>query len=425
MGALLPLLFLMFAFVTYYTNGKKITHAVIFPLLWCVIMLFESMHLFGLYKSSRETYAVIAIGVTSFLIGSAVCRRVVFSNSRSEVYSIRIGYYFLLSILTFALMLYPAIVNISALQLGDTSFTEIRQSFGNIYSSTLLKLLYNYIALPFSTACLPITAVIVFSDYDKRDKVYSILLTAVVVAEKIYIDAGRGIILYFFCMIFFAYKLLIPQKDRALKKKAKRYLTVLGIVAAVVYLSITYAREGAAVLRQFYVYICGCVPFLDLSIANFNRSQQYLFGAGGFHGITQLFFTTFDNLKIISYPAMAQLADDLYNKILVRQAIGSSLYFNAYATAFYNVYLDGGIFAVFLEMFLYGGISRCVYNRVIREPRNYRAKAVYIFLLYGILFSFIRFQFALSKNILAFIFIVLITKKEKQDNVSSSNQHSL
>lgn len=423
MGAFLSLLFLMFAFITYCVNDKRITHAVIFPLLWCVIMLFESMHLFGLYKSGRETYAIIAIGVTSFMIGSAVCRRVVFlTDNRSKVYSIRIGYFFSLSILTFALMLYPAVVNISALQLGDTNFIEIRQTFGNIYSSTLLSLLYNYVALPFSTVCLPVTAVVVFSDYDKQRKGCSMLATTAIIAEKVFIDAGRGIILYFFCMIFFAYK-LVPRGENV--KKIRRYITVLGAIVVIVYLSITNARGGTALFQQLYVYICGCVPFLDLNIVDFNRNQQFLFGAGGFHGVLQLLFTMLDNIKLVQYPEFVQIADDLYNKTLVPRAIGPNTYFNAYTTAFYNTYLDGGMFTVALEMLLYGGVTRCIYNRLKREPRNDRIKIVYIFLLYTILFSFIRFQFALSKNILVIIFIVLITKKEKQGNVSSSNQHSL
>lgn len=430
MGLLLSVIFFVISLLSLKINHGKITHTFVFSMLWAVIMLLESAHFFGLYESKMRTYSVIAIGVLSFAIGSLTFRRVVFrsySLKDRNTYFINTKWLFFFLAFTVLLLLYPAILNLMNLHSGATNLIEIRASFSNIYSNTALSLLYNYIALPFSVGCLPIVAVMSFSNYRKRTRTIMMLMVLIVIVERILIDAGRGILLYFFVMFFFAYKLQLSSDMTERKKKSvRRTLFFVLILVVAVYLMISIRRGGASfsALKQIYIYLCGCVPFLDASLEDVSQ-HQYLYSAGGLHGLYQFVFTMLENLRLLDYPEFMQQADLLYNNTLQQRMIGSSLYFNAYATAFYSVYSDGGCLAVFIEMFLYGALSRSAYNKMRIEPNNSRIKAIYIFLLYGITFSFIRYQFALSRNIIAFVFIIFIIRNRVNPDEDITSQHSI
>lgn len=434
MGLILSLTFFICAYFAYASNGKKINHSSIFSLVWAVILLFDSMHLYGIFTSSDFTYFVIASGVISFVLGSLAFRRVLLKSKNSPTgmdFTIHLFWLYAFFVITIALLAYPALLNITAIRNGNTDFAKIRSEFSNMYSNTALTLLYNYIALPFSMACLPITAVLVFSRCSHKTKVSVFIMAVLILIEKIYVDAGRGMVLYFVAMIFFAFKLktgniILFKNDR----KIKRLIFLLIVLSIIVYVLISIARSGSleSFGRQIYTYLCGCVPFLDSNIKRFDNSGQYLYGAGGLHGIYQFVFTMLDNLKIVSYPKFFAYSDAMYNATLQRVEIGNGQYFNAYATAFYNVYIDGGIIAVIIEMFLYGGLARCVYNQMNYERDNYRIRTIYIFILYGITFSFIRFQFSLSRNIIAIAFISLVFKKvKKRDSIDegSANKYGI
>lgn len=379
-------------------------------------MFCECLHFFGLNQSHSLTYCVIFLGVLSFGIGSMICGKIVFKHACHSFYLDK-KLFIILSILTISFMMYPALTNAVAISKGLTDFIEIRKEFSNIYSNIVLALIYNYIAQPFSMACLPIVSAIVFSDgYQKREKILFLTIVTIIIVEKIVVDAGRGIIIYFLIMMFFSYRMFV-EKGRSiqLNRRTKKLLVYMGIVAIVSYVSITIARGDsfASLPRQMYLYICGCVPFLDSCIESVKESGQYLYGAGGLHGVVQFVFTMLENVGLVSYPDFAIASDALYNATLQARNIGENLYFNAYASAFYNFFIDGGIVAVVIEMLIYGGASRCIYNHMRLEQENYRIKAIYIFLLYSLFFSFIRFQFALSKNIIACFLIFLVIRKRK------------
>lgn len=419
MGFFLTILFFLIAYISYFANDKRITHAFIFPFLWGIIMLAESFHFFGLYKSNVITYVVILVGVVSFSGGSLLFRRVVpyYAKNETEVeYQIQGRTFSFFLVVTILLLLYPAILNLKALIAGDVSMAMIRSSFGNVYQNVALALLYNYIALPFAITCLPIWAVLLVSKATKKTKIVYSFLVFVVILEKIIMDAGRGILLYSFAMLFFAYKLFLPRNaSKILRAKLRKTLIWSLISVVIVYMLITLARgsEGSNIWRQLYMYICGCVPFLDSNLQAVSQNRHYLFGAGGFHGVLQLVFTFLDNLRLLVYPNFMIRADELYNATLIARSISPTDTFNAYATAFYNVYLDGGLVTVFIEMLLYGAASRVIYNAVQRERNNYRMRAIYVFILYGIAFSFIRFQFVLSRNVIAILFIMLVIRRKR------------
>lgn len=367
------------------------------------------------------TYLVIFLGVLFFCIGVSLSYffNGFVKNSRQYkcLTSIRRAPFFALLGLTIILLLYPAIKNLFGVLNGEISFFDIRDSFGNPYSNKLLQLIYNYIATPFSNACLPIVAVIIISEKDKKTRRASFLGIIVLLLLRILADAGRGIIIYFLVMLAFSYFINKNKKEvkNSSSKRIKKYLIFFVAVSTLLYLFVTILRGAkgtSSILKQVYVYICGCVPFLDYNLTLISESGIQLFGFGGLRGPFEFLFTTLENIGIVNYPELMISSDFWYNNALETIQIGDTSVFNAYATLFYNVFLDGGFFSLIVEMALYGLICGVLFLRVKNNKNDLRIKAVYLYVLYGLVFSFVRFQFSLSSHFLAFIMIALLFKKK-------------
>lgn len=423
MGIILSVLFFFIAYIAYNSDQKKLTPTFVFALLWGAIMLAESLHLFGLYKSNLITYGVIAAGVVSFATGDWLFRHVTVVLGKQNVNEVNMPLFTFFMAGTILLLWKPAFSNAVLLMSGKLTFGTIRSSFDNPYTSSLIQVLYNYVALPFSIACLSIVSVMLMTP-SAKNKYISFLLTLLVIIERILIDAGRGMLLYFFVMLFFSYELFGKGKGAVVVQKKRKkliYISFLIIVAA--YVTISSFRSGglSGFTKQVYIYICGCVPLLNNNLQNVIEEKVILFGTGGMHGPLQFLFTMIENVGIAGYPDFMQQADIWYNNSLLPNYIAPSTTFNAYATAFYNVYLDGGIVTVFLEMLLYGAFARCSFNMIKTQPNNQRARTVYLFVIYGLVFSFIRFQFSLSRNFLCFIYIFVVVSRKRLTNENCSN----
>ena len=415
------LLFFTIALFSYYRH-KSVYHPVfVFALLWFIILFFDCLNLYGLYRSHIITYLVIFLGVLFFCIGvSFSCLSNGFAkNSRQFKYSTSVRYtpFFVLLGLTILLLLYPAIKNLLGVLNGEISFFDIRDSFGNPYSNKLLQLIYNYVATPFSNACLPIVAVIIISEKGKKTRKASFFGIIALLLLRILTDAGRGIIVYFLVMLAFSY--FINKNKKGVKnsnfKRIKKYLIFFVVASTILYLFVTILRGAkgtSSILKQIYVYICGCVPFLDYHLTQISESGVQLFGFGGLHGPLEFLFTMLENVGIVSYPDLMTSSDLWYNNALETIQIGDTSVYNAYATLFYNVFLDGGFFSLIVEMLLYGLICGVLFLRVKNNKYDLRIKATYLYILYGLVFSFVRFQFSLSSHFLAFIMIALLFKKK-------------
>lgn len=424
MGIFTTIILLAMALAFLSINKRIYQPAFLFCLLFGSILFFESFHLYDMYKSQTKTYLIILLGAISFCIGTVFMSRTkIRLRTKNDIgsynYSIKYKLYTYLLIFSIMMSLYPAVNNLIHISQSGLDFSTIRADFGTYYNSNILNLIYNYVVNPFINACLPITAVSIFINIEKEKKRKLFILTAVLIILSIFMNAGRGILLYFLVMVFFAYKI---ESDNAKfdlekvkkKKRYKRIFIVIFILAVWGYIAITKLRGGStssSFLKQIYIYICGCVPHLDYRINQIQSANVCLYGTGGFHGLFQFVFTMFENFGLMKYPNFMLLSDTWYTNSLSYVSIGPNTSFNAYATLFYNCFLDGGLLAIIIEMFVYGCLCGAMYRRVISNPHNERDKLVFIYLLYGVCFSFVRFQFTLHSHWIAIIMLILLTRK--------------
>jgi oligosaccharide repeat unit polymerase len=425
MDIIVTILLLIMACTILYMNKKKYNPAFVLCLLYGVIMFFESFRLYNMVRSKDSTYLLIFAGVLSFCIGVAVMGRVKLSlgtrlNDNVQ-YKYSINYKAFIALLAFSIAMstYPAIKNLTSIANSNLTFSTIREDFGTYYNNRVLNLVFNYVVNPFTSGCLPIAALSLFIGIEKKKTIF--ILTTVFITMTVVMNAGRGILLYFLAMVYFAYKIettdvqISPEKAKK-KRKYKRILFAILVLSVGGYIAVTKLRgtsANEAILRQIYIYICGCVPHLDYRIDEIRAAGVCLYGTGGCHGIFQFIFTMLENFGIMKYPEFMILSDTWYTNALSYISIGPNISFNAYATLFYNMYLDGGVFAVIIEMLLYGGVARTLYKNVERNPEDTRNKLVLIYILYGICFSFVRFQFTLHSHWIAILMLVLLTRREE------------
>ena len=75
------------------------------------------------------------------------------------------------------------------------------------------------------------------------------------------------------------------------------------------------------------------------------------------------------------------------------------------------MYLDGRLIGVIAGMFLYGAVSQHFYKKVV-ENANVRSVSIYLLIVQGIVFSFVRMQFAVLHYAIAFFVYLFVFKPQ-------------
>lgn len=87
---------------------------------------------------------------------------------------------------------------------------------------------------------------------------------------------------------------------------------------------------------------------------------------------------------------------------------------NAYVSLFWFFYLDGRILGVIVGMFLYGFFSNKIFQGYNQSKSQYNLCLLLLW-IQGLLFSGVRFQFAVMPYALAFIYIGLLFYDKKKE----------
>ena len=95
--------------------------------------------------------------------------------------------------------------------------------------------------------------------------------------------------------------------------------------------------------------------------------------------------------------------------------------YNAFATMYYNLYLDYGFVSVFVISMLYGMFATYFYLRVI-ETGKARNIVFYIVICIGLIFSFEKFQFSGYYIYSSFILSYIYFKGLKVKNTNKLNE---
>lgn len=422
-------------------NKRKIYHPLIaFNLLWLVIILLESLHLYGLYECRPNTYGVFLAGILSFNVGYVIKERLynpkrvmkwgaytLFDKTDIAV----VPNYVLIYVVGVICVLYYFVMAIDSLQMliNGNSFADIRsvvQKSGTIVNHNMLAKILNSIVVLIITPFSQVIQVVGCIDFwmGKRDKKL-IILTIVIAFLGSIGEGGRtsiaNVLIYLLIGFFMSGRQVTIKKGERRKRNRKIFILIILIGSSLAY--ITVSRAGQALVRNIYLYF-SMQPYMFQVWADKATSSNLLgYGEASLNGFGFVIFYIIKNIFGTSFPehwervySMIRSTDSIWQVIT-----SISIKANAYVSAFWFLYVDGRTIGVIIGMLLYGTFISVGYNDAIYHA-NQKNVAIYCFLFQGLLYTFIRFPFSNVYYTVAYIMILFVAyikpkKKEHTNDV--------
>ena len=289
--------------------------------------------------------------------------------------------FFKLLIILDVVLLYYYIKYGAIMSSGISSNNRIeRFTVGNLFSSGIEIMIYNYAITSFVIATTIILAYMII--YGKLKKI-SFILLALSIFLYAGIGSGRGPVidvLIAMVLIFFIRKIDSEKRmgttndlKKIYKTKKVKLWNLIFIVLMVVIIFgysawLTASRMGYTelsmvtiqiglneFLKDLVVYCTGPFRALDFGLQVYTERVGYLFGRGTFAGIDEIIFRVFRIMNINFTPANTIIGELLQSNTI---RIGSHQYFNFAYTSVMIHYFDLGTLGVIIFPFLYGFFMR-------------------------------------------------------------------
>lgn len=419
-------------------QSKFIFHPIgIMFFIWGILIPISYSGVYGVYIPSDKSYTIMAVGLLGYLLGTLIglhktSFKVVLStkrvnNSREFIgYEVRYNLLYILNWISIIYFIFQALIVLKLLSSGfDYSYIrELATSEDNnvLRQSSVLSNIRVFIATPLTYLDIALLPVEIF--YGRKDKKL-IRQILIMIFLWVFTSGGRSIIVWE--ILYFACVLLIQKQEISKIEWNKifdkyKYPIIVGSIALFLFLYfITISRKGKGVdfLKQFYIYYVAPLSFFDKHVKSLDSlTSGYLMGYGvsSFYGFLYPILFVY---KLISgsYPPFIESIYYRSFGILEQGVdIGGGIWMNAFATFFYQPYLDGRYIGTFIILMIFGYFCMRVYKKA-KEGNDPKFLLVYLLLLQKITDSMVRFYFTQQVQAIAFILaLIVVTKvyREKQ-----------
>lgn len=393
---------------------QNISPMILFSALWFSIIILSGIRLYGLNPTSDFTYLIIFVGLLFWGIGY-------YSNSFFFLQTASINKYklhrYVVCLLALASIFFcfkdfvkvlPDLLNgenLAQIRLISQDNTSILyQDVGNIENA-----IRSFIIYPFMMAFQPIVAL----EFWKGNRKW-LYLDILIIVFRVLSQGSRIIFIYLLIDLILFYG--ITSKNKVIKEYFSRkniaFLVIIGIVAII---WTTYSRSGDRAFRSTYYYY-SMEPYMMNEWIG--QIKGWGFGTASFNGLVYPVIYFFKNVLhfISDYPSYWYnnifLLINNTDKIWLTISSWDYTQANAYVSVFWAPFVDGGFIAEGIIMFIYGSVVQHYYQSVyVIKNAGDREKCIYALLLQGLLFSFVRFQFADITYVLSFVWIILLYRK--------------
>jgi oligosaccharide repeat unit polymerase len=403
--------------------------------LWSLWIPLSDTGFHNMKHPSPKTYSVILCGLTAYLIGAligyfCVGIRIKKTSDSNSVQKLYVNYWLVHFLCCISILFYlyqcskviPLLL--SGHDLGYIRDLLFSYEENEMRSSGLIVILNNFMVTPttyFMMAYLPVE---VFREKDRNN--YLIAEIIIMLVLWIFTTGGRTVLLFMGVSLLCVY--LQKLKDKKLSiylllrnkikktSKLKKFLILGGCtsILVVAMFMITFSRSGEKVdiLRTLYIYFGAPIEFLDynINLIDNEHSNIYGYGVSSFYGFIYPIMFLLRILYIVNpYPAHMTLIHDMSVGNLQNVVnLGGDININAFATLFYQPYLDGRFVGVAIILALLGFVGSLFYFKWTKQ-KSILYQTAYLLILHKILFSMVRFWFTQPGQaislILAFIVI--------------------
>lgn len=415
MGWIILLALFYISIFTYITK-HDITHpAFIMSISWIVVVLMYLLPGQSYYKLTSLSATILVLYFLIFPVGCYVGTRYRFKISsrhheETRGYELRTSVFVILCIVSIAILLYNDIIIIQNLLTG-LSFKDLaRLGIGTSGNTGYMSYVFIFVVYPIVAIASPVCAIEIFSD-NPRKKTFLFINIALVALSAL--DHGGRVQLFNMIVCYLVAALLYGKKFKLSKKQKRRMLLMVCIITIlIVVLSVSRGIED--LWDSIKLYLGGSIPHM---IARMQQSefQQHTYGFLSLRGFIVPIVLILQFLGVLSGGGKSyDLVEKLSNLMEQDVYIGAGVRTNAFLPAPYYFYVDFGIVGVIVGTLIYAAVISSVYMKVRCNP-NKKNHALYLLLIYGLVFNFIRFPFKTYQAGLGIILLCIIYKGTRKE----------
>lgn len=406
-----------------FVYGKLYNPSTVFFLIWMLLLAFSRLGLFGVPVPNSDTYLLLFIGLFSFFVGFVSVdlkkwfgrKNIFFRKFESDVkylYVLNFKIVIVLYSITFVYLAYQAVIVIGLLQSGLT-LSAIRELFTSsdlnlLRQSNYMVAIQNFIATP--TVYLAIAILPIEWFKGNRNKIF-IVSTILMIIAWVLTSGGRSVILWMAIYVIYLYKWKGVKIKLKKENRRKIVLVVLSCIISLIFTTISRKGENVDFFFQMYQYFVVPIAHLEYRINELNASffNVYGYGMASFYGVFYpfMFILTLAGWK---YPIWLTTIRDLSFMNLENVVLLGSARMNAFVTTFFQFYLDGGMFGVFVGGVLFGFFVMHFYKKA-KNGTDDKYTLIYLLLLQKLIFSFVRFYFTQPVQGISFLMAFFVYKR--------------
>ena len=393
---LILLLCLLLGISAWIVLKKWYNPVTVFSFMWAIIIFLYLLKILPYYDISAVTQCVLLLQMIGFAVGGIAgsLSRTHFRLSGTKLHertSLRIGFVYLMCAISILVLLGDTVEIIKSLQSG-MSFDDIAEEGLITENETTGMMVLVKIFIMFPTVhCIPaIAAAELFFGKSKHRWILTGFSAALSILYALQHGARYTLILLVAAnVIAFA----ASGAQKGLSKKT-RFLVALGCALAIWFAFWLSASRGIDdIWLSLYRYFAGIPALMDKWIQTAAESDGFTYGATATWGITYPFVILLKGVGVISKtPSVLSAA---YANIVGPEtpvSIGYGVGLNAHVGPAYAFFCDGGYVLVLLGMALYGYICGRTY-RWAQEKSDTKSRAVFLFWISLVIYSFVRFPF--------------------------------
>ncbi len=440
---LVAFILIVIAFAAMRSSKSVFNPITMMLVIWAVILPFSDSNLYNLKPTSNISYVIIPIGLLAFTLGAAAGMRSRWKirqfrrlNESEGFLEVNYTFLYIIAAICLAVLLYQSFQAAALMRRGYT-FAAIRKLLfsdeeNEMRATSGIVILQKFIVTPgvnLLTTLIPVELFLVKKDSRRNGLLIMSLISLVLWAFS---SGGRTIIaalaLYFVTCLWLKNRESERRtiRDGWIRERSLLAAVVVAALVIAVY-TITIGRKGANVdlVRQAFIYFGAPPKFLDYNIDKLDNQ----FGGFRAYGMSSFYGFLYPILFAVrfltgSYPeAFTQTHELSVTMLQTVVSMGGGIRINAFATMFYQPYIDGGIPGVILVLLFFGLISGKAFHSAFKK-RNLLGLLLFLSFEYQILFSMIRFWYTQVGSAIwvLFIFFAVRAAKKQTSKVSENSE---
>lgn len=404
MALILSILCFVIAYVAYKRNKVLYNPVSLYLGTWTLVFTLYALNPYSLPQIHEATYQIYIVAFVAFLIGNIlIFKKPCISGITLRKRSLNKKFINILIVVMVILMVIPAIKALNLIASG-VDLHDIRYvHHDDIMGDGIVAIAFVYFCEPFITFLIIFSVVNLFVG---QRKMYYVLLSVISLALMTIITGGRFFVLYFIASLLIA--TLIFKNTREAKKILK-YSGILLILLVVSLIVISVVR-GSNIEQTFYVYLSGCIPFMEERINDTSKLPN-MYGMASLYGFIRPVFVVLRKVLSMELPLPLQVVESVFLEDDELIMITPEIHYNSFVSIFYSMYLDGGLIGVFIGNILLGVFAR--YSFLKLQKDNPFKLVAYTLVAIIFLLSFFKLLVCNYTYALSFIYLYVCFSKKK------------